>query len=74
MSPVERALALGWSRDPDRWWVTPYSDDRTYPAGCWSVSNCTPWATGWRGEWVWYHQTEDAALEHALLLRDVWLS
>lgn len=76
MSPRERAVALGWVRDVDRWWVTPYADDRTYPAGVTAdpVTDSTPWGTGWRGRWVGHHCTEDEALEHALLLLDVWLS
>lgn len=78
MTTRERAEALGWVRGVDRWcwWVTPYTSDHTYPAGL--VANprtdSEPWSTGWRGEWVWFHATEDEALEHALLLLDVWLS
>lgn len=32
------------------------------------------WAVHWSGRHVRYHATEDEALEHALLLLDVWLS
>jgi len=74
VTPRERAEALGWVRSEGAWWVSPYSDDRTYPAGETAMTGPDRWSTGWRGKWIWHHPTEDEALAHALLLRDVVLS
>ena len=68
VSPRERAEALGWVRG-EGWWKC-----RTCAPVQWQNVVAFVW-TGWlvrgrRGPW----RTEDEALEHALLLLDVWLS
>lgn len=61
MSPRERAEALGWVGDDDGAWVAP---------------GMVVWLGIDDSWWVWgvRFATEDEALEHALLLLDVWLS
>ncbi len=83
MTPREHAEALGWVRDPGGWWLR-----RAGPwAG--AGNPCIVHATSsspWRRKPLkpaarWFacpdatvHHTEDEALAHALLLRDVVLS
>lgn len=79
MTPRERAEALGWRRADDGVWSrsstrhvfsTSYSP---YPVG---PTRDGTWGVGWCARWVpeCRYATEDEALEHALLLRDAWLS
>lgn len=66
MSPSERAKALGWVRDL-HWWSWAGRTVVGSRRFRWYVpvaDNLPPAEFG----------TEDEALEHALLLRDVWLS
>lgn len=77
MTPRERAEAIGWRRDADGMWSSTRNifsaSYSPYPVGpmrdgAWGVGWCSRWMPGCR------YATEDEALEHALLLRDVWLS
>ena len=77
MSPVERAKALGWVDDDDGYWlawVARYADETAI-----IVRPSLVCEGGWvsspgSGRAVGGFATEDGALEHALLMRDVWLS
>lgn len=79
MSPVERAKALGWKKARSEYfpqWERVWLDQ----AGR-EVLSRLPTSNGYRG-WclvngagrVPFSPSEDEALEHALLMRDVWLS
>lgn len=81
MSPRERAEALGWERRGSTWYarlgnlwgprttaLTMVWLESVRPE-VWRTRDCpSPGALTHR------HRTEDEALEHALLLLDVWLS
>lgn len=71
MSARERAEALGWKP------FTLLSSAGWLRPGVGTVVCCEPYRTScvWRVyPSMVFFDTEDAALEHALLLRDVWLS
>lgn len=76
MTPRERAEALGWVRDEiHRTWHVPGSPVTWWPVGTFYAGQRLAWGAGWRGMWVpGGYGTEDEALAHALLLRDVVLS
>ena len=80
MTARERAKALGWVDDGLNW----YDADEIWRCGSWRDRWRAPkfarpdivdaWlALNGLREWL-YFDAEDEALEHALLLRDVWLS
>lgn len=73
MTPRERAEALGWVRDDSAWWCIRWTG-RGSTHSVVALYHQGPWVVHWRGRHVRYYATEDEALEHALLLLDVWLS
>ena len=82
MSPVKRAKALGWVDDKDGYWLAGRGDETfiiVRPSlvceGEWVFHSGSGRADG-RPQAVMCAAfgTEDEALEHALLMRDVWLS
>lgn len=77
MSPRERAVALGWACYGSRWCRTrrgrtPIVWESSTPRRGWGFHPRGAYAQDWM-DTRWF-RTEDEALEHALLLLDVWLS
>lgn len=74
MSPVKRAKALGWVDDKDGYWLAGRGDETFIIVRPSLVCEGRWVSSPGSGRAVGGFATEDKALEHALLLRDAWLS